>query len=680
MSLVVRHIRLRAQTTGGLYGADIPIQPGCTILHAPNTSGKSTTLQALLYALGLEQMLSPKREIPLPFAMRTHVEDPETSETHQIIESYVAVELENAQQERIAVKRGVTVTATDRRLVSVFSGPELTDPGKSYARRDYFVLDGGAAQREAGFHRFLADFIGWHLPIVKRYDGSECPLYVETVFPLFFVEQKTGWTAIPANIPTHFKIRDVHRRSVEFLLDLETHEIERRKQDLEIQQIALRARWSGIIHDMKAMANAAGLSATQLPEAPTAFVDEVRAAHLLVFEDKAWRPLAAQLATLQERLDSLDDVLIPEVEGVADEASAEADQLTREIQTLNADRSEIFRERQAEALQLSATQERLSLLADDIRKNQDARKLQTYGSELAKDLSPNHCPTCEQPLDDSLLPQGVLASVMSIDDNIDYLSAQRNIFRRLADRSESAIRDLDLELLSTNEEVRRKAARLRALKSDLIAPSHAASAAFIEQRLRLEQRVLQLVEAQERFSGVIDHLQRQVEDWKDLSAAKAKLPDNRLGEKDIEKLRLFERSIRAQLDLYKFTTFPTSELTVSEDTYRPEKEGFEIGFELSASDSIRLKWAYQMGLLEVAKTTATNHPGLLVFDEPRQQEAAKVSMAGLLRVAARNGANGAQIIIATSEQLDTIKELTTGLQCNLQTFPGRIIRRIPDEH
>lgn len=679
MSLVVRYIRLRAQTTGGLYGADIPILPGCTIIHAPNTSGKSTTLQALLYALGLEQMLSPKREIPLPFAMRTHVEDPETSETHQIIESYVAVELENARQERIAVKRGVTVTSTDRRLVSVFSGPELSDPGKSYARRDYFVLDGGAAQREAGFHRFLADFIGWQLPIVKRYDGSECPLYVETLFPLFFVEQKAGWTAIPANIPTHFKIRDVHRRSVEFLLDLETHELERRKQDLELQQTALRVRWLGIIHDVKAMSNAVGLSAAQLPEAPTAFADEVRAAHLLVFEDKAWRPLVAQLAVLQERLDSLDDVLIPEVENVADEASVEADQLTREIHVLNADRSEVFRERQVEALQLSATQERLSLLADDIRKNQDARKLQTYGSELAKDLSPNHCPTCEQPIDDSLLPQGVLAAVMSIDDNIDYLSAQRAIFRRLADRSESVIRDLDLELLSTNEEVRRKAARLRALKSDLIAPSHAASAAFIEQRLRLEQRVLQLLEAQERFSGVIDQLQRLVEDWQALLADKALLPDSRLGETDLGKLRLFERSIRSQLDLYKFTTFPTSELTVSEDTYRPEKEGFEIGFELSASDSIRLKWAYQMGLLEVAKSADTNHPGLLVFDEPRQQEAAKVSMAGLLRVAARNGAAGAQIIIATSEQLDTVKELTANLQCDLQTFPGRIIKRIPAE-
>ena len=64
MSLNVRHIRLRANTASGLYGADIQLDGGFTVLHAPNTSGKSTALHAVLYALGLEQMLSPKRDSP----------------------------------------------------------------------------------------------------------------------------------------------------------------------------------------------------------------------------------------------------------------------------------------------------------------------------------------------------------------------------------------------------------------------------------------------------------------------------------------------------------------------------------------------------------------------------------------------------------------------------------------
>lgn len=108
-----------------------------------------------------------------------------------VIESYVAVEIVNARGEHMTVRRGV-VSQNDRKLVSVVEGPELSEGPGDYARRDYFVLDAGAAQREAGFHRRLAQFIGWDLPVVKRYDGSDCMLYVETIFPLFFVEQKVG--------------------------------------------------------------------------------------------------------------------------------------------------------------------------------------------------------------------------------------------------------------------------------------------------------------------------------------------------------------------------------------------------------------------------------------------------------------------------------------------------------
>lgn len=677
MPLTVRHIRLRAQSTNGLYGADIPLSGGCTIIHAPNTSGKSTALQAMIYALGLEQMLSPRREVPLPYAMRTHVEDPTTGISHSIIESYVSIELENGLGKRITVRRNVTSEA-DRRLVSVFDGPQLSHPDRIYEKRDYFVLDGGAAQREAGFHRMLAEFMGWRLPTVKRYDGADCPLYIETLFPLFFVEQKAGWTSIPGNIPTHFRIRDVHRRAVEFLLNLETHDLERRRQNLELRQNALKVNWTALVHELKAMAAAMGLNPVQVPEQPTALIEELKAAHLQVYTDANWGPLLSHLGVLQEELGALQDVVIPDVESAVDGATIEADEISKEILVLNGDRSEIFRERQAETVQLSATRERLLLLEEDIQKNQDARKLQRYGSDLSRDLASNHCPTCEQALDDALLPQGALEAVMSVEDNIEYLSAQRTVFKRLADRSEAMIRELDLELLSSSDELRRKSGRLRALKADLIAPSHAASAAFIEQKLRLEQRVLQLLEVQERFVNLRDQLVRLVEAWQEILGEKADLPESRLSPLDVGKIRLFESSIRSQLELYRFTTFPVGELTVSEDTYRPEKEGFEIGFELSASDSIRLKWAYQMGLLDVSLKAQTNHPQLLVLDEPRQQEAAEISIAGLLKQASRLGASGAQVIIATSERLETVKDLSSGMPCELIAFGGRLIAPISD--
>lgn len=677
--LRIRHIRLRAQTTGGLYGTDVALAGGLTVLHAPNTSGKSTVLHAFLYALGLEQMLSPRREIPLSYAMREYVEDPKTKVAHKILESYVAVEIENADGARMTVRRKV-VAEGDRRLVSTTNGPELTEGPGNYERRDYFVIDGGAAQREAGFHRLLADFMGWDLPTVKKYDGGECPLYVETLFPLFFVEQKVGWTTIPGAIPTQFRIREVHRRSVEFLMDFDTHDVELRRQDLELRMNAARAEWSASADAIVALATASGLRVARLPAAPTTLAEDVEAAFLETPDNGQWLRLQSRMSALADQLEKLETEAIPEVEGMVEGAAAEAEALSAEILTLNGERSNMYRDRQAELVQQASTAQRIAQLEEDLQKNKDALKLHKFGSTLSREIDPNHCPTCEQPIDQSLLPPGTLDSVMSIEDNIEYLSAQRKVFKRLADRSVAIIRELDLELVSTGEDVRGKSARLRALKSDLIAPSHAASAAFIEERLRLEQEMNRLQATVARFEEQRNRLAEQARRWQDVLAERSDLPDARLSEKDVAKISKLERSIRSQLVRYGFGTFPAKDLTVSQDTYRPEKEGFEIGFELSASDSIRLKWAYQLGLMDVSHESETNHPGLVVFDEPRQQEAAETSVAGLLSEAARISGEGGQILIATSEDLSTVSAFLQNVDCQLLVFGGKMIALITEDN
>jgi len=185
-----------------------------------------------------------------------------------------------------------------------------------------------------------------------------------------------------------------------------------------------------------------------------------------------------------------------------------------------------------------------------------------------------------------------------------------------------------------------------------------------------------LRDSEARFTEQVNRLADQAASWSDLLAERAGLPAERLSDGDLRKIRSLETSIRTQLARYGFITFPPKDLTVSDDTYRPEKEGFEIGFELSASDSIRLKWAYQLGLLDVSRASATNHPGLVVFDEPRQQEAAETSVAGLLAESARIATSGAQILIATSEDLATVKKFVANVDCQLLVFERRLIDRI----
>ena len=76
----------------------------------------------------------------------------------------------------------------------------------------------------------------------------------------------------------------------------------------------------------------------------------------------------------------------------------------------------------------------------------------------------------------------------------------------------------------------------------------------------------------------------------------------------------------------------------------------DIGFEASASDGIRLKWAYYLSLLELNVQHETNHAGLVIFDEPGQQAADPVNLTSLFQESANPRFSRHQILIATSER------------------------------
>lgn len=670
-----RHLRLRCETATGPFGADLTFDVGLNVIWAPNTTGKSTCLQALLYALGLERMLSPRREIPLTYVMTSHLDDPDSGERHQILESSVLLEIENSAGRIITVRRHV-VGGSSTKLISVFEGDLLTGGGSAREHRDYYVLDPGAAQREAGFHRMLAAFIGWHLPTVKRYDGAETLLYLETIFPLLYVEQKAGWSAIPAAFPTYFQIRDVAKRATEFILDLDTHGIELARQQLTLEVERLRASWSATREQMIATANLVSARVVGLPTAPTMAVDEIERSDLLVLDEREWRPLDEWLSRMRALIAADAELQPPTVQEAVASEWAELERLTAEVAEQNAERNALFRARQAQVAQKAATERRLAALEEDLQKNQDAQKLRALGSVVSDTLAADHCPTCAQPIQDTLLAQSVAADVMPVEDNIEYIKSQRQLFQRLLAQTVASIEDYDRQLLATAERLSASSARLRALKADLVAPANAPSLASVQERVRRENQLAVGEDVQQRFEEQKAALIELGAQYAEAIAALRDLPGDRLSAADRQKLKEFVQVLRVQATEYGFSTFPASELDVSPDTFRPQKEGFEIGFELSASDSIRLKWAYQLGLMELARTGSSNHPGFVVFDEPRQQETAKVSFKRLLERASTSRAAGQQVIFATSEDRDQLEVFLEGLQLHFIPFESRIVRRL----
>jgi hypothetical protein len=669
-----RQLRLRSETNAGTYGVDIRFNTGLNIIRADNTMGKSTCLQALLYALGLERMLSPRREVPLPYVMTTHLDDPQTGLRHSVVQSSAWLEIENSAGTIITIRRGIV--NANQKLVSVFDGPALTRSAGTYRQRDYFVLDPGAAQREAGFHHMIAQFIGWDLPTVSRYDGGEIPLYVETVFPLIYVEQKAGWASLPAAFPTYFQIRDIAKRALEFLLALDTHGVELARQQLQFQLAESQAAWAATREQALTVGAHVNARVEGLPENPTISLDDINRALLVVADGNGGQPLEVMSSALRARVAALQDMEVPTVEDVASQEQLELQTLSLRVGEENARRSALFRARETAQSQRLAIDRRLAALAEDLQKNLDSQKLRDIGSVIADVFAPDHCPTCAQPIADSLLAQRANAAVMPIDQTIEYIRAQRGLFQRLRKQTENELASIDLQLAAATAEVNETSARIRSLKADLLRSSHSPSLAAIDERVRAEGRLQALEEAQQRFEEQRTHLISLAARHSQILSARADLPNDRFTATDRRKLALLERLIREQTESYGFRTFPPNEIHISEDTYRPHKEGFEIGFELSASDSIRLKWAYQLALLEVGRTESTNHPGILVFDEPRQQETALPSFEHLLVRAAASKATGQQVLFATSEDRAQLERFLSGLDCRLIDFEGPILRRL----
>jgi hypothetical protein len=289
MSLRLRHLRLRAETRIGPFGADLPFETGLNILWADNTRGKSTCLQGILYALGLERMLSPRREIPLTYVMTTHLDDPETGERHPVLESSVWLELENDRGEIITVKRD----------------------------------------------------------------------------------------------------------------------------------------------DLLAIASMINARAEGMPSAPTLSAEEISRSYLLVSDGAAWKPLDEVASSLRARIAELAQAHNPTVEDVASEAETEVEHLMTYVADQNSKRNGIFRARQTEISQKVSVVKRLAALDEDLQKNMDSQKLRNLGSTISESIAPDHCPTCTQPIADTLLAQRAGAAIMPVEQNIEYIRAQRGIFQRL---------------------------------------------------------------------------------------------------------------------------------------------------------------------------------------------------------------------------------------------------------
>lgn len=102
--LKVERLIIRTSTSDGAYGVDLKFDYGLNIISAENSSGKSTCIQSIIYALGLEGILGPSRNNPLKSALTTKLRDDNDAEI-QVNESKIYLQIANENARTITVLR-----------------------------------------------------------------------------------------------------------------------------------------------------------------------------------------------------------------------------------------------------------------------------------------------------------------------------------------------------------------------------------------------------------------------------------------------------------------------------------------------------------------------------------------------------------------------------------------------
>ena len=674
MSIRIRRLKLVSETLKGTYVADLKFPDGLVLLHVKNTSGKSTALKSIIYALGLEKMFGAANHPPLTPAMTSAIKDGE--DEFPVVESFVLLEISNHKSQTLTIRRKVVGEGGKSwKLVDVWEGSVLDTDYLKKEPQSYYVRDEGSATREQGFSRFLANFIGWELPEVVRFDGPPCPLYMECLLPLFYIEQSHGWTSIQATTPRYFGIRQVERKAIEFILALDSSTRDTERQRLEKEEEEIKQTWLQLRSELEGLLRGFGGAMRNIPSDPKDEWPLDPEPFAEVFEAGKPLPLDSAIQNDKQILVSQQIEAVPAIDSTSDEVQRELEKALNELSQAESYATETYEDLQLERVNIIAIETRFAAITENLDHNLGTKKLRDMGATQGLSVVSGKCPTCQQPVSDTLLNQEDSKHVMTLDENIAFLRGQQQTLSKMKARTEGAIQALDRKLnavIAYSNELRGK---VRALRRTLVSATGTPSEAAVRERLVIEERLGRRQEASEKIKETLPRFASLTKRWKSAQEKKKSLRDQGPSAEDQRKLIGLESRFIELLRQLNFRSFSPDKFNIDRATLHPMREGFDVVYDVSASDNVRSIAAYVTALLELGNTFSTNHPGLLILDEPRQQNLHWGDLAALLERLAFSGENGQQVIVATSDPTDRIDEFSKRVKCTRIDLEGPILRR-----
>ena len=323
---------------------------------------------------------------------------------------------------------------------------------------------------------------------------------------------------------------------------------------------------------------------------------------------------------------------------------------------------------------------RIQGVKDSLRKYNDLVRLEFIGSQEEFGFNQNQCPTCHAEIEDSLLShvQDDNHVVLGLEENIKYLMKQKEAYLNLLEGEKKNTQNKEGRLSVARNNLNQSREIIRQIKNSLVDEKSVPSRSDIKKELIIEGDIERLEKALRQEEVIKGKLQSILSSWELASSSLAAIPDSGFSAGDWKKLAALKKNFVSNLDDFGYSSNELKDFEISKHSYKPTLNDVDINSEASASDNIRVIWSYLYSMLTLDKKGAgsTNHLGLLIMDEPRQQETKNESFAEFMVKAAEVKSMEKQIIIGTSEDYDELKKTLSGLDVNVQHFESDIIHKL----
>jgi hypothetical protein len=224
-------------------------------------------------------------------------------------------------------------------------------------------------------------------------------------------------------------------------------------------------------------------------------------------------------------------------------------------------------------------------------------------------------------------------------------------------------------------------AQIRLIKRDLTGDNRLPSVSDIEYRLNLQKKIEFFSRKIEEFNGLKEKLGLLLPELIQVLSEKKSLMKNGYSADDIKKIKDFEYYFKLALQEFGYESKPMDTIKISTEDYLPltqleTGEKYNIRFDSSASDFIRCLWAYYISLMQVSLKDGGNHPNLLMFDEPKQQDMSEDGFRTFLKKLSDFNSEQVLVFASFENKEESFYSATDGLSYNLICIEDKLIKPI----